>query len=96
MGQDLLLHSNYLFVQPLLKAKNIQNKAKKYENVILLVLDPLNGGIEKAKFTWETPRCSKITKIVQSKNMQGRQLASARALVVFLPCLESLAHVDNT
>ena len=67
MGQDLLLHSNYLFVQPLMKAKNIQNKAKKYENVILLVLDPLNGGIEKAKFQWETPRCSKITKIVQFK-----------------------------
>ena len=65
MGQDLLLHSNYLFVQPLMKAKNIQNKAKKYENVILLVLDPLNGGIEKAKFQWETPRCSKITKLVQ-------------------------------
>ena len=70
MGQDLLLHSNYLFVQPLMKAsnakKNIQNKAKKYEKVILLVLDPLNGGgIEKAKFQWETPRCSKITKIVK-------------------------------
>ena len=58
MGQDLLLHSNCLFVQPLMKAKNIQNKAKKYENVILLVLDPLNGGIEKAKFQWETPRCA--------------------------------------
>ena len=41
-----------------MKAKNIQNKAKKYENVILLVLDPLNGGIEKAKFQWETPRCA--------------------------------------
>ena len=52
MGQDLLLHQGYLFVMPL--AKNAL-KARKYEKVILLVLDPLNGS-EMAKFQWETPR----------------------------------------
>lgn len=83
MGQDLLLHSNYLFVQPLMKAKNIQNKAKKYENVILLVLDPLNGGIEKAKFQWETPR---MPPDVYKESGEARLYASAegqRVLQVF-------------
>ena len=35
-------------------AKNAQ-KARKYEKVILLALDPLNGA-EKARFQWDTQR----------------------------------------